>query len=105
MFEIIRGCGDAQCAPHESQPEEFPAVAFWNAGCSVIPIRLDGSKSPAISKWKQYQQRQPSLDELDAWFPNKSQIGFGVVCGAGGFCRVGGVARAGGADVRFQGGA
>lgn len=54
---------------------------FRNAGCSVIPIRLDGSKAPAVKEWKQYQQRQPSHDELKSWFPKPDRIGFGVICG------------------------
>lgn len=58
-----------------------PPFLFYNAGCSVIPIRLDGSKAPLVNEWKQYQRGQPSLAELNSWFPNESQIGFGVVCG------------------------
>lgn len=60
----------------------LPPEYFHKAGCSVIPIRLDGSKAPAMSEWKQYQQRQPLLGELKSWFPKPTEIGFGVICGA-----------------------
>ena len=56
------------------------AVQFVGASFSVIPIRLDGSKAPAIPAWKQYQHRLPTQEELDAWFMRKQ--GIGLVCGS-----------------------
>ena len=39
-------------------------------GCSVIPIRTD-SKKPAVTSWKAYQTRKPTVDELVDWFIGK----------------------------------
>lgn len=43
---------------------------------SVIPIRADGSKAPALESWKEYQQRLPTEMELQNWFvAGVNQIG------------------------------
>ena len=57
------------------------ALAFRQAGCSVAPTRVDGSKAPA-SFWKQYQQRAPTVEELSAWFEQDNFDGLGLICGA-----------------------
>ena len=44
------------------------ASAYTQAGLSVIPIRPDGSKAPALPAWKKYQKQLPSAEELAAWF-------------------------------------
>ena len=44
------------------------AFAALEAGLSVLPIKPDGSKHPAVSGWKDYQQFCPSVEEIDAWF-------------------------------------
>ncbi|HEY7418667.1 MAG TPA: bifunctional DNA primase/polymerase [Ktedonobacteraceae bacterium] len=54
------------------------------AGVSVVPIRTDGSKQPALSGWRTYQKRRASAQEIDRWFrPGKSGIAFitGAVSG------------------------
>ncbi len=43
------------------------ARAYLGAGFSVIPIEPHGKK-PAIPKWKQYQKRPPTEQELVDWF-------------------------------------
>ena len=63
--------------PHP--PSLAIANEFLAAGLSVVPLRLDGSKSPAIPAWKEYQQRTPSPDELSRWFARPA--GIGLVCG------------------------
>lgn len=59
------------------------ALAWHNAGYCVIPIRSDGTKSPALADWKTYQERLPNDTEIANWFaPHAQRQGFGVVCGA-----------------------
>lgn len=50
-------------------------------GCSVIPIRPDGTKSPAVA-WKTYQQTPADEATLHAWFDGDTYEGLGVVTGA-----------------------
>ncbi|GAB2457687.1 phage/plasmid primase, P4 family [Xylanimonas ulmi] len=58
------------------------ALQLLDAGYSVLPIRDDGSKAPAISTWKQYMTAAPTRDEVTAWFgPARSPFGLGVVTG------------------------
>lgn len=58
------------------------AALEWDAaGFSVIPIRADGTKSPAVT-WKPYQSRKPTHDEIREWFGDERPRGIAVVCGA-----------------------
>jgi hypothetical protein len=57
------------------------ARAYLRAGFSVIPIRGDGSKAPAVATWKQYQFARPTQDDLREWFDGRDDLGIGVVCG------------------------
>jgi len=56
------------------------AQHYINQGYSVLPLRLDGSKSPS-DPWKQYQTNMASTAELETWF-TKDQAGIGVIAGA-----------------------
>jgi hypothetical protein len=56
------------------------ACRYVDSGLSVIPLRLDGSKSPAIPSWVEYQKRLPLISELGEWFDTPR--GIGVVTGA-----------------------
>lgn len=58
------------------------ALALWGAGLSLIPVRRDGSKAPALPAWKEYQARRPTEAEVRAWFDRPDPPGIGVVCGA-----------------------
>jgi putative DNA primase/helicase len=66
------------------------AVHYVQAGFSVIPIRGDGSKAPALP-WSAYQERAPTEAELRDWFDPHTgrfrQGGLALVCGtvSGGF--------------------
>ncbi len=40
------------------------------SGLSVIPVRPDGTKRPAIYEWKPFQTRQATVEELEHWFKN-----------------------------------
>jgi hypothetical protein len=54
---------------------------YVGLGLSVIPIRADGTKAPALGSWKEYQRRLPREDELEEWFANGHALGVAVVCG------------------------
>lgn len=57
------------------------ARRYLAAGFSVIPIKPDGSKSPA-EKWKEFQKRLPTDQELSHWFGNGHAYGLAIVCGS-----------------------
>lgn len=56
------------------------ALCAIEAGLSVIPIRLDGSKAPAVASWKQYQVRLPTKEEIDSWFGTELH-GLAIIAG------------------------
>ena len=56
------------------------ALRFANAGIVAVPVATDGSKRPGLSSWKQYQEVQPTPEELIAWF-GPAQQGIGVITG------------------------
>lgn len=55
--------------------------SYVRSGLSVIPIRPDGSKSPAVVSWKEYQSRRPTDAELHAWFDNECGYGIAILGG------------------------
>ena len=55
------------------------AVEYRDAGISIIPLRLDGSKAPAVTSWTPYRERLATDAELDQWFDRPQ--GIGLVCG------------------------
>jgi hypothetical protein len=58
------------------------ARAYVRAGLSVIPVKADGSKSPAVLSWKQFQARRPTDEELSRWFAGADgAVGIAVICG------------------------
>lgn len=57
------------------------AAEAARAGIVVLPVREDGSKRPALDSWTQYQERQPTKEELKAWFMREERHGLGFVCG------------------------
>ena len=50
-------------------------------GISVIPIRPDDRKRPALAAWKPYQERCATDDELARWFGQGADRGIAGVCG------------------------
>lgn len=54
------------------------ARRYVDAGASVVPITADGSKMPLI-KWKEFQLRIASDDEMRRWWRYPS--GIGIICG------------------------
>jgi putative DNA primase/helicase len=55
------------------------AGQYTNGGISVLPIRCDGSKAPAVGSWKNLQDRIGTAAELDSWFAGN--VGIGVIGG------------------------
>lgn len=56
------------------------ALKWHNAGCSVIPIRADGTKKPLVS-WAEFQQAPATVEQLETWWGPNPRLGIGVVCG------------------------
>lgn len=66
----------------ERQAELYrTAISAYQAGVNVIPVHADGSKRPALSGWKSYQQRRITHGELARWFRN-TDCGLAVITGA-----------------------
>lgn len=57
------------------------ALRYAAGGCSVIPIRADGSKAAALKTWKEFQDRIASADEINVWYDQNPHAGVGIVCG------------------------
>ena len=57
------------------------ALELIALGISVIPIKTDGSKRPAIPAWRTYQEKVPSEEAVRAWFTNHPDAGIAVVLG------------------------
>lgn len=55
------------------------ALEFAANNICAVPVATDGSKRPALSNWKQYQERLPKPEELLTWF--QAAEGVGVICG------------------------
>ena len=55
------------------------AMEYLSAGISVLPLRCDGSKGPAISAWKELQSRLATHSEARKWFIEP--VGIGVITG------------------------
>lgn len=58
------------------------AITLHAAGLAPLPIKPDGSKSPAV-KWTDYRDHAPTVDELTRWFTpgGLDSDGIGTVCG------------------------
>lgn len=50
-----------------ASPRQY-AASYHDAGLSVIPIRADGTKAPAVGGWKAYQEDLPTVQEIDRNF-------------------------------------
>lgn len=56
------------------------AKAYLQGGLSVIPIRSNGTKAPAMA-WEEFQKRLATDDEAEHWWGNGKGYGVGVVGG------------------------
>lgn len=57
------------------------ALAWWDAGCSVVPVIADGSKRP-FGYWQEYQQNRATREQVENWFKTSPNMGVGIICGA-----------------------
>jgi hypothetical protein len=69
----------------EAKPENDPAILdvatdYLQRGFSIAPQR-PGEKHPCV-RWKPYQERRPTHDEVQAWFHQWPDAGVAVVLGA-----------------------
>ena len=55
------------------------ATEYRDSGISIIPLKLDGSKKPAISSWEPFQKRFATDTELSNLFSQPH--GIGIVTG------------------------
>ena len=53
---------------------------LWGHGFSLIPIKFR-DKRPAC-KWRDFQTRRPTFEELEAWFDTGTDFNVGIVTGA-----------------------
>ena len=63
---------------------EILQAARWyvGQGISVIPVKADGSKSPAEGGWRKFADAMPTDDHLTRWFGDPKRIvGVGIPCG------------------------
>src|SRR5262245_41547619 len=51
------------------------AYAYLDSGLSLLPIRPDGSKAPAIAEWKPFQSQPPTAAEVEAWLAHGYGLG------------------------------
>ena len=52
------------------------------AGFSLLPVKTDGSKAPALPAWKHLQQQPPTDAQLQQWFGGRTPHGLGLIHGA-----------------------
>lgn len=57
------------------------ALSYLSAGYSVVPIRPDGSKAPAVPSWKSFMTRRASEDQVRAWYQSEEPLGVAIVLG------------------------
>jgi P4 family phage/plasmid primase-like protien len=58
------------------------AQSYVAAGLSVIPIRADGTKAPALGIWTPYQEAAATSRQLYEWFATQGVRGIAVIGGA-----------------------
>ncbi|WP_203756072.1 bifunctional DNA primase/polymerase, partial [Catellatospora bangladeshensis] len=56
------------------------ALAWHDAGTTVIPARADGSKRP-VHEWKSFTGERPPRSQVEQWFTAHPDWGVGIVCG------------------------
>ena len=56
------------------------AHEYLDRGWSIIPIKPEG-KRPAI-KWREYQERQPTYEEVEQWWTQWPDHDIAIITGA-----------------------
>jgi hypothetical protein len=57
------------------------AQRYVEAGLSVVPIRKDGTKRPAVNEWKHLEERLPTADEVKEWWAGRHPPGIAIIGG------------------------
>jgi putative DNA primase/helicase len=63
-----------------SSTVDAAARELLRAAISVIPIRADGSKAPALPEWDPFKTRRPTEQEVARWF-GRGDVGLAAICG------------------------
>lgn len=50
------------------------ALELYHSGLTVIPVALDGSKSPAVSSWRSFYETRPTAEQVGAMFTQPSGL-------------------------------
>lgn len=58
------------------------ALGMHNTGINVVPVREDGSKTPALGSWTKYQKQRTTGDQIWSWFGSDQATGVGCIYGA-----------------------
>ncbi len=77
---MARTAGNSHTSHELTTAAHRLATEYRDAGISIVPMRLDGSKWPTLDSWKPYQSRIANDDELSKWFSHDLR-GVGIVCG------------------------
>jgi len=56
------------------------ALEYIARGWSVIPITR-GQKTPSIFSWKEFQTRQPTVEEITKWWTDRPSDNIALICG------------------------
>lgn len=56
------------------------ALAWWDAGMSVVPVRADGTKRP-MGAWTEYQHQRADRATVEKWYRTAPEWGVGLICG------------------------
>jgi P4 family phage/plasmid primase-like protien len=56
------------------------ARAYLNGGLSIIPIKADASKQPALKAWKTYETQLPTAADIELWWAKPR--GIAIIGGA-----------------------
>ena len=62
-------------------PQLTAARLYRLRGLSSLPVRVDGSKAPAVPSWKQYQTEPADELQLSTWFADWHRHGLGIIGG------------------------
>jgi putative DNA primase/helicase len=57
------------------------ALKFHRVPWSILPVKTDGSKAPAVNEWKPYQSKYATIDEILEWFDTPTPYGIGIAHG------------------------
>jgi putative DNA primase/helicase len=57
------------------------ALAALESEISPLPVRADGSKAPALTKWKWLQIQRPTPAQVESWYRREPAAGVAVIGG------------------------